>query len=814
VKENAIYTKFLTPSKYDKVDYTRSYTISDDALMPIPDGSSGNHNNIPKKDLITADYRNENGSYFYRIVEGSLAKDAIPFGDDSNPFNGAPLLDQRGFNVWNQSKDIGAYESPYYWVDVANEEQYRTIPNWKTELMIADTVEYNDASPEEKWKWTDYMKAQTGGRIIFTENSEIIREEGSELKWLDGSFLDVSGNSKIINGSNFFSNASVDVYENKELSLQNTKGIIPTGASFKIGDRSKFIIENGSDIVLTDGLIIEIKDNAEIIVKNKGCLSTDGINLSYTGSDENSWNGISCAVGSQLNFSNSTITGAHTGISGAPISCRITNSSFLNCENGISLINCPDYSITNNRLIGKGLNSYGYAQGVGITLTSCSMPISENTVQNYAEGMKLISSSITLAKNKLTNNFNSGLLITGNGSKPVLVNSLVRDLIPRLNNEIYGNNIDYTLYNGAQIYMRYSAGAYMTGGYNNIYSGLSGVVPSVPCIRGIINTLDPTPVINKVLIAAERNYWGYDRIDEVNQPDFFFFRHSTYDIGYSIDFDPYAIVPYTADGSASTDLNTNEPRSTEATMLLNAMKLEDTGSSKASIKLYENIIKKYPMTPEYYVAESRLPGLYIEEDIPLTALLSSFDEAIENETVLGKKFFKGLRVSTHIKAKNYDTAIMYAEEMKNEAETDEEALLSEIDIAVANMMKEAEGKGKSGNSSDQLEKLLEMLNGKEPESSPADIVDNNLPSRHELYQNYPNPFNPVTQIRFALAKTANVKLNVYNIAGQKVAELANGTKNTGYHSAAFDGSRFNSGVYYYSLEIDGKNITKKMVLTK
>jgi hypothetical protein len=220
------------------------------------------------------------------------------------------------------------------------------------------------------------------------------------------------------------------------------------------------------------------------------------------------------------------------------------------------------------------------------------------------------------------------------------------------------------------------------------------------------------------------------------------------------------------------------------------------------------------MTPEYYVAESRLPGLYIEEDIPLTALLSSFDEAIENETVLGKKFFKGLRVSTHIKAKNYDTAIMYAEEMKNEAETDEEALLSEIDIAVANMMKEAEGKGKSGNSSDQLEKLLEMLNGKEPESSPADIVDNNLPSRHELYQNYPNPFNPVTQIRFALAKTANVKLNVYNIAGQKVAELANGTKNTGYHSAAFDGSRFNSGVYYYSLEIDGKNITKKMVLTK
>jgi hypothetical protein len=84
----------------------------------------------------------------------------------------------------------------------------------------------------------------------------------------------------------------------------------------------------------------------------------------------------------------------------------------------------------------------------------------------------------------------------------------------------------------------------------------------------------------------------------------------------------------------------------------------------------------------------------------------------------------------------------------------------------------------------------------------------------ELYQNHPNPFNPVTQIKFALAKTADVKLSVYNIAGQKVAELVNGSKQAGTHTVDFDGSRFNSGVYYYSLEIEGKNITKKMLLTK
>ena len=84
----------------------------------------------------------------------------------------------------------------------------------------------------------------------------------------------------------------------------------------------------------------------------------------------------------------------------------------------------------------------------------------------------------------------------------------------------------------------------------------------------------------------------------------------------------------------------------------------------------------------------------------------------------------------------------------------------------------------------------------------------------ELFQNYPNPFNPVTQIKFDLAKNAQVKLSVYNISGQKVAELVNGTKQAGLHTVDFDGSKLNSGVYYYTLVADGNSFTKKMVLTK
>jgi hypothetical protein len=89
-----------------------------------------------------------------------------------------------------------------------------------------------------------------------------------------------------------------------------------------------------------------------------------------------------------------------------------------------------------------------------------------------------------------------------------------------------------------------------------------------------------------------------------------------------------------------------------------------------------------------------------------------------------------------------------------------------------------------------------------------------LPKGFELFQNYPNPFNPITQIRFALSKTADVKLSVFNINGQKVADLANGVMNAGVHAVDFDGSKLNSGVYYYTLVTDGLAMTKKMVLTK
>jgi hypothetical protein len=84
-----------------------------------------------------------------------------------------------------------------------------------------------------------------------------------------------------------------------------------------------------------------------------------------------------------------------------------------------------------------------------------------------------------------------------------------------------------------------------------------------------------------------------------------------------------------------------------------------------------------------------------------------------------------------------------------------------------------------------------------------------------LYQNYPNPFNPVTTISYALPEAAQVELNVYNLQGQLVQSLVNGRLDKGVHKAEFNSADITSGMYIYSLKVDGKSVqSKKMMLLK
>jgi len=94
-----------------------------------------------------------------------------------------------------------------------------------------------------------------------------------------------------------------------------------------------------------------------------------------------------------------------------------------------------------------------------------------------------------------------------------------------------------------------------------------------------------------------------------------------------------------------------------------------------------------------------------------------------------------------------------------------------------------------------------------------------LPSVFALEQNYPNPFNPSTSIQFSLPVDAQVTIGVYNLVGEKVAEIASGNFSAGSHKVSFNASALTSGIYFYQLDAtgnDGKTFSsvKKMALLK
>ena len=87
-------------------------------------------------------------------------------------------------------------------------------------------------------------------------------------------------------------------------------------------------------------------------------------------------------------------------------------------------------------------------------------------------------------------------------------------------------------------------------------------------------------------------------------------------------------------------------------------------------------------------------------------------------------------------------------------------------------------------------------------------------SKYSLEQNYPNPFNPKTVIRYQLPAVSNISIKVYDIYGRELQTLVNQRMQPGSYEVTFDGTPFNSGIYFYSMVSDAWSETKRMILIK
>ncbi len=94
-----------------------------------------------------------------------------------------------------------------------------------------------------------------------------------------------------------------------------------------------------------------------------------------------------------------------------------------------------------------------------------------------------------------------------------------------------------------------------------------------------------------------------------------------------------------------------------------------------------------------------------------------------------------------------------------------------------------------------------------------------LPQSFRLEQNYPNPFNPNTTFNFALPKQSQVRIDIFNVLGQKIKTLADTEYPAGRYSVDWNGINDNgsaaaSGIYFYRMSADNFQDTKKLMLLK
>lgn len=95
--------------------------------------------------------------------------------------------------------------------------------------------------------------------------------------------------------------------------------------------------------------------------------------------------------------------------------------------------------------------------------------------------------------------------------------------------------------------------------------------------------------------------------------------------------------------------------------------------------------------------------------------------------------------------------------------------------------------------------LLDTSTGVQPPALPTTVS-----------ANFPNPFTGTTELRFTLHDDADVTVNVYDVAGRRVAGMALGGMTPGEHRVPFDGSRLASGIYFYKVRIGAQTFTRKM----
>jgi hypothetical protein len=101
-----------------------------------------------------------------------------------------------------------------------------------------------------------------------------------------------------------------------------------------------------------------------------------------------------------------------------------------------------------------------------------------------------------------------------------------------------------------------------------------------------------------------------------------------------------------------------------------------------------------------------------------------------------------------------------------------------------------------------------------PEQVGIDNQNAPVPRTFSLSQNYPNPFNTSTVIEYQLPTQSQVKIEIYNILGNRLCTIQDRRQSAGYYRAIWNADGFSSGIYFYKIQAGAYIETEKMLLIK
>ena len=271
----------------------------------------------------------------------------------------------------------------------------------------------------------------------------------------------------------------------------------------------------------------------------------------------------------------------------------------------------------------------------------------------------------------------------------------------------------------------------------------------------------------------------------------------------------------------------------ENSRFFTALQYEKAKDYEAAYDLYADIIESYSEVEEKYLPScyDAIYRLSTLNNIPVVQSIQFFNAEIINcavsDTVLHNLLTSYL-TKLFIVDEDFQSAIDLIQVRIDEPYSTLDSLRAVLDLEIVLQLASFEENKKpittrytqyrypnlstfNTRHEEHWQQMKRLLNSTDGDTPPPPAVT--------LYQNYPNPFNPSTTINFSLPKQMKAKLKVYNLKGQLVKELVNGTIPKGRHKVVWDGKNAQgksaaTGIYLIRLDTGGRAITRKAMLLK